>query len=49
MVGANFDYLESHEAVVAGLVAATPNIGHNAKIIGVAGTSPATTRGEAVQ
>jgi hypothetical protein len=33
-------------SVVAGLVPATPNFRHGARIIEVAGTNPATTRAE---
>jgi len=41
---ADFDRVESHAGVVAGLVPATTNVEARARIIGVARTSPATTR-----
>jgi hypothetical protein len=41
---ADFDRVESHTGVVARFVPATPNVEARARIIGVAGTSPATTR-----
>jgi len=43
----HLDRLESHIVVAAGPVPATPNRKAQSKNIGVAGTSPATTRGEA--
>jgi hypothetical protein len=43
MVRADFDRFVSHTCVVAGLVPATPKVRHRARIIEVAGTSPATT------